>query len=307
MGKRFDPAGRIGIETERERVAELLALIDGYLATKKASSGLKAIFGEEGFEKFKSSGITTLGPFMCANLVFWHSALQDAKLSPYARAVYTDLAMRDNGKNGGNHAFAGIRKIAQSCGGLSTKTVVRSIKELEAAGLIEVKRQSRKRSHYRVRSLEEWQQWKVKTVFPRNTDSLLGDPKLYSYGTQPVFPRNTDLCSHVKRKEIKKRSKKEIYSADAQKTLFSQTDSAKPAKRKFDQIPSLSELIDYCLKLGLAEKDARWLDDHWRAYGFGVRGRQIKDWHALVRNWKRRDYFPSQKQRGSSHKGQSPL
>jgi len=246
-----------------------------------------------------------------ANLVFWRSELLDAKLSIYTRGVYTDLAMRDNRKEGA-HAFVGVRKIAATCG-ISQKIVIRSIKELEAAGLIEVQRQSRKRSHYRVRSLEEWQAWKVKTVpahgtdssetaLPREADLQQINEKLHYHGKQAALPREADLHYHGKRKDIPKRSHKEIGSANAPPSSLFFSDSAsqkKPPKkpvRKFDRLPPLSEIIEFCAESGLPKSDAEYFHDHWAANGFRNGTHRIKDWHALIRSWNRAGYLPSQKQ-----------
>ncbi len=235
----------------------------------------------------------------CANLVYWRSELQEANLSVYASRVLMDLAMRGQGKDGG--AFPSYTTIEKDCG-ISRPTVRRALQELKRAGLIRVKKGGGKVNQYTIVSLEEWQAWRARKL-GSNINQLTTDPSPTSKPqTLHQLTSLTSLGSDVNSKELPlKRSNREEESADAQKTLFPQTDSSKPTKRKFNQLPSLSELVDYCAKRRLPESDAIWLHDHWLGNGFTNGGEPIRGWQATIRSWQQPDhaYFPSQKKKQS--------
>ena len=244
--------------------------------------------------------------YACADLVFWHSALNAAGLDVYARAVLCELSKRANGKEDG--AFPSIRKIARTCG-ISLTMAVRSVKELETAGLIRVKRTFGKTSRYTIRTFEEWQEWKARkgknamsdTVPPQtpvsNMERSIEDQTVPPHGTDRSTTWNTPFHSvESKVIPVKSSHKEREESADAHTHSFFSNTDPKPKKRKFDQQPSLSELIDYCAKLKLPESDALDLNDRWLGNGFRNDGKRIEDWQATVRNWKRRGYLLSQKQ-----------
>jgi hypothetical protein len=129
-------------------------------------------------------------------LAFWHSDLLEANLSVYDRAVYTDLAMRYNFKKH-KAVFPSIRKIAGACR-VSLTTVIRSVKELEKLGLIEVKRTFGKSSQYQLCSSKQWREWKRRkedqeqraTVPPQTPVSHMEQLK-----TGKTVPPQTPHCS----------------------------------------------------------------------------------------------------------------
>jgi DNA-binding Lrp family transcriptional regulator len=243
------------------------------------------------------------GPFM-SYLVFWHSELDAAGLNVYARAVLCELSKRANGREDG--AFPSIRTIGKSCG-MSHPVVIRSIEALKAAGLIRIKKAKGRPSFYTVLSLEEWREWKASKA--KKSDPETGKPDLpvndvyHLTGKQDLPDQSTTFTTpvnHVYPKEIPlERSHKEKESAGAPtQKFFSQF--AETKKRKFDQLPSLSELTNYCAKLRLPETDALDLHDHWTGNGFKNKGKPIRDWQATVRKWKGRGYLLSQKQKPKS-------
>jgi hypothetical protein len=61
-------------------------------------------------------------------------------------------------------------------------------------------------------------------------------------------------------------------------------------------MPALELIKTYMAGLGLSTEDAEAMYDHWLANGFRLRGgNRIKDWRAVIRNWSRNEWFPSQK------------
>jgi DNA-binding MarR family transcriptional regulator len=89
------------------------------------------------------------------NLCFWHSALDEAGLSLAAIGVLTFLIRCSAKAFGAFPSFATIAKARS----ISRRTAIRAVKELEKKGLIEVAHDFLKSNRYRVRSLEEWQNW----------------------------------------------------------------------------------------------------------------------------------------------------
>lgn len=59
--------------------------------------------------------------------------------------------------------------------------------------------------------------------------------------------------------------------------------------------PTIQEIENYCLELGLAVTDGTYLWDKWTGNGWTNNGRAIKDWQATIRSWKRIGILPSQK------------
>jgi DNA-binding MarR family transcriptional regulator len=95
-------------------------------------------------------------------LGFWYSGLDEFPLSLPAIAVLTHLLRRcGNSENSGYPSIATIAKAR----GISARTVIRAIKELERAGIIIVKRSSGSVSRYAIRSAEEWKKWR-ETIVP---------------------------------------------------------------------------------------------------------------------------------------------
>jgi hypothetical protein len=61
-------------------------------------------------------------------------------------------------------------------------------------------------------------------------------------------------------------------------------------------MPSLELLKDYMAGQGLTEEDAEQMYDSWLGNGFRLKtGLKVHDWKAVVRTWKRNNFFASQK------------
>lgn len=55
------------------------------------------------------------------------------------------------------------------------------------------------------------------------------------------------------------------------------------------------DVLAYCVQIQLVESDAQWVFDKWQGCGWKNDGRQILDWKATLRSWKRISIFPSQR------------
>jgi hypothetical protein len=66
--------------------------------------------------------------------------------------------------------------------------------------------------------------------------------------------------------------------------------------------PELSELQEYCRTLSMRDSDAEAIHDYWLANGFKTGKNLIRDWKAVVRNWKRRAPQFQNSQNGSIKK-----
>ncbi|MBV8276453.1 MAG: helix-turn-helix domain-containing protein [Verrucomicrobia bacterium] len=104
----------------------------------------------------KGSEETTLA--LPGNLAFWYSTLDEHSLTPAAIAVLTHLARRCGNSDG--EGYPSIRTIAQ-IRGLTPRTVIRAIHELEQAGIITVERNANEANRYTIRSPKEWQEWRA--------------------------------------------------------------------------------------------------------------------------------------------------
>ena len=64
--------------------------------------------------------------------------------------------------------------------------------------------------------------------------------------------------------------------------------SSKPTKPKFDE---------YCTSVGISQSDGDHLWSSWEDNGWcnGKTGKPIKDWRAMLRNYKKHNWLPSQK------------
>jgi hypothetical protein len=91
-------------------------------------------------------------------LAFWHSDLLEANLSPFARVVYIELTMRQSCENR-ELISPSLPVLAMACK-CSPATVIHATKELEKEGLVEVARVPGQVHKYRLRSPQEWRQWK---------------------------------------------------------------------------------------------------------------------------------------------------
>ena len=69
---------------------------------------------------------------------------------------------------------------------------------------------------------------------------------------------------------------------------------------------SETEVVEYCLSLGLTRSDAEYFWNRWQANGYVNAGKSIKDWRALIRSWKAAGYCPSQKAATTSKPNRKP-
>jgi hypothetical protein len=60
-------------------------------------------------------------------------------------------------------------------------------------------------------------------------------------------------------------------------------------------MPSLNQIKNETIKLGLPDSDAEHLYDVWLVSGFRSKTGPIRSWTAAIRIWFRNGYFPSQK------------
>jgi hypothetical protein len=216
------------------------------------------------------------------NLAFWHSTLEKAHLSVYARAVYTHLVMR------GKDAFPSITTIAKSCR-CSRDSVIKAILELKQIKLIDVKRTGRA-NHYLVRSLEQWQ---AQRLVEMSTDQLV-DISTSRHIDQSTTP--TSEVAMVDSKDIQlKKSNIDIHSegsfASASKS------ERKPKKQKSNRATE-REIIEYCVSRGLLKTDGQWLFAKLEGNGWtnGSEDRPIKSWKGTIVQWQLQgNIFPSQK------------
>lgn len=70
---------------------------------------------------------------------------------------------------------------------------------------------------------------------------------------------------------------------------------------------SVEEVEEFCKSLGLLRSDGEFFFHKWEASGHMVNKSPIKDWRAVVRQWKSTGYCPSQKDAAKSSKPKSCL
>jgi len=115
------------------------------------------------------------------NVVFIHSSLDDAGLSPYAFRIYCHIARRANRSNS---AWPGLGSIAHVCG-LSESTARRALKELEDRDMLIIQRCAGGNSTniYSLTSDKCWKPLSDRHPCPTDTSPLsVGHPKVIHEG-----------------------------------------------------------------------------------------------------------------------------
>lgn len=119
------------------------------------------------------------------NVVFIHSSLDDAGLSPYAFRIYCHIARRANRSNS---AWPGLGSIARVCG-LSESTARRALKELEDREMLIIQRcmGGNSTNIYSLTSEKCWKPLSDRHPCPTDTPPLsVGHPKVIHEGN-PSF------------------------------------------------------------------------------------------------------------------------
>lgn len=156
------------------------------------------------------------------NVVFIHSSLDDAGLSPYAFRIYCHIARRANRSNS---AWPGLGSIARVCG-LSESTARRALKELEDREMLIVQRcmGGNSTNIYSLTSEKHWKPLSVRHPCPTDTTPLsVGHPKVINEGN-PSFPELLNSgCERVPIPVFSKPNAEELV-------LDSNSSSRKPKK-----------------------------------------------------------------------------
>jgi len=112
-----------------------------------------------------------------------------------------------------------------------------------------------------------------------------------------------NLRTNPRQSTVEERRGEEIRG-DKNKDIASTSDSIKEVSKS--RATNKSELIAYCVGVGLTSRDGEYLWEHWEENGWTRGNKPIRDWRSNVRKWKLAGWFPSQKQPAIS-KFKSPL
>lgn len=83
------------------------------------------------------------------------------------------------------------------------------------------------------------------------------------------------------------------------------SDSPSPASGRVTQMPTMVEVVEFCVSIDLLTDDGESMFHRWVGNGFTVNGHPIKNWRATIRSWKKQGYMPSQKHETTTHRRHS--
>lgn len=242
------------------------------------------------------------------------------KMSIFARGVYVYLWHHCKGVDSD---MPPITQIADALS-ISSRTVIRALKELEDRNFLSVKRSNGKRSHYDFSPKHKWKAVTVshrcpevtsapaspvtdKHCLPVTTDrespvTEISSPLSPSSPSSPT-PLSSSSPSLSPISVLARANNSPLPASlpvPAPNGDFSLTaETVVPEKPKLDVMPDIETLFQFCngKRFGpdrdvvLERADVQRIYDYWKLRGFRTgntakgEGYKIKDWHAFVRNW----------------------
>lgn len=224
-----------------------------------------------------------------SNIVFIHSELDDAGLTPAGFRVFCHLSRRA-GKAG---VYPGVKSMASTCR-LNEDTVWRALSELEERGMLERKSRPGRSTEMTLQPPSTW----------RKTGGTGKE------GAPPEFrchPPEKEGHHPPEKRGHEGYPYKEIQEGDPVLVEVPPAPVLKPKNvpRKLDR-PTLEQVVEFTRSLGLPDSDGESCYWKWEGNAW-TNGRQpIKDWKATVRSWRAAGYLPSQSGGGSPRHVSTP-
>lgn len=106
----------------------------------------------------------------------------------------------------------------------------------------------------------------------------------------------------------------QVENRQVENRALSNTEETKPRKNQEKEksdpgtkakAGSENDVIAYAESIGLPPSDGTFFWNKWEANGWTINGKRIRDWAAIIRQWKAAGYLPSQKNGGTNgaHRG----
>ncbi len=222
------------------------------------------------------------------NIIFIHSALDEAGLSVAAFRVFAHLARR-GGKDG---CYPSAESMVKTCR-LERQTIFRALTELEKNGLISREKRAGCSTKYTLTPSPAWL---------AKRDDPFSHP-VGQTGRHPVGQTGRHPVGQTGRKGY---PFKEIQEGNPEGTP---EPPAVPSKsenvpRKIKMIrPEMEEIIDFVKSLGLPATDGEFCYQNWVGNDWTNGRSPIKDWKATIRCWKAAGCLPSHKTAGAALPG----
>jgi hypothetical protein len=219
-----------------------------------------------------------------SNIIFIHSALDEAGLTAAAFRVFAHLARRA-GKDG---CFPSADNMAKTCR-LERKTIFAALTELEDMGLIERQKRAGCSTRY---TLNPPSRWVAKRVDPFGLPGSQTGQGLVGQTGQEV----TRLAYHEGNplKDIQEGNPSLIEVPPATPVLKSKN---VPRQIKMER-PSLESVLAFVKTLGLPASDGESCYYKWEANDWTNNNKPIRNWAATLRSWKAAGFLPSQRAAG---------
>ena len=225
-----------------------------------------------------------------ANIIFIHSALDDAGLSAPAFRVFAHLARRA-GKDGCYPSAESMMRICR----LERKTIFTALAELEQQGLITRTKRPGSSTKYTLNAPSRWSAKRVNPESPpggQTGQGVVGQTGLGVVGQtgHEGYPL------------------KEIQEGNPEGTPEPPAVSPKSRNvpRNIKMIrPEMGEVIEFVKSLGLRASDAEFCYYKWTGNDWTNGKAPIRDWKATIRSWKAASYLPSQKASGAARQVES--
>ena len=159
---------------------------------------------------------------------------------------------------------------------ISRPTLVRYLKELQAAGYLEIRKEQNARGQFTGKSWTVYEIPQSHSKENRHTENLT---------TVNTVVKKTDIRKnrHTENLTVKKYQSKEIPNIKKDQRVDTTTRTR--TREKFTP-PTLEDVTAYCLERKNNIDPQRWLD-HYQNNGWRVGKNPMKDWKAAVRTWER--------------------
>jgi len=208
-------------------------------------------------------------------IIFVHSSIDDAGLTPQEFRVYCHIARRA----GRGEAFPGIPSIAKTCR-LEDRSVRSALKSLNERGMLKRRDRTGMSSVFALTLPSEWGEplpSGTRGPLPSGTPSAKGTPSPLAPGDpSPLAPGEPLPFGTPLRISIE---------GDPLKGIQSLVHSA-PETQKFRR-PGNDEVETYAATINLV--DWKGFFDFYESNGWKVGRNPMKDWHAAARRWGREE------------------
>jgi len=220
------------------------------------------------------------GPHKSDFVRIQHQTLRDESLSITARGILAYmLTMSDDWAFSVNGLASALK--------LNHETVVKYLKELQAAGYLEIGKERNEAGKF---TGKKW------TVYEIPQDHIRKNRKTEKPSTDTVVGKT----ERRKNRDTEKPTVKNYQSKELSNIrTIKESNSTTRTREKFTP-PTLEEVTAYCRERKNNVDPQRWLD-HYQSNGFRVGKNPMKDWKAAVRYWERSGFNDTPRKSTPTH------